>query len=451
VPAQSTHAAPRAAAHSGEGSSPAAGIFGRRGAKKARGLAAVFEELLSQAQKNRGSKGAAAQKSLGAPLPETATSASRAMAHRASDSRLLQGGSRGPHDLTALNSHGTPKSGQASSAQAAAAATAARLGLGPNDAASVSTEKSLLSGKAHEAAHKAMDKAPDAKAGTREAREEAHGGRVDPNAGALAALAPPLANAVHAKASSSTSDADSSIDKREEKRISEPKVSVLDLRRSSQGRLADAVQAAAKPDEAPKEPGRDAKDSPSRTGRESYRELTLDAGASASGRASRDAGKAETSLSAERSFQTAMAERMRDAWNGEIVQNARIVLRDGDAGTIRLRLRPESLGNVKIELNLSENNIRGKIVVETDEAKSAFERNMNELADAFRQGGFDTASLEVSVGGGGASAGGQGSQAGGQGGPFFSERLRSAVASPADPATSASAYARRGGAVDILA
>ena len=28
-----------------------------------------------------------------------------------------------------------------------------------------------------------------------------------------------------------------------------------------------------------------------------------------------------------------MAERLREAWNGEIVQSARIVLRDGDAGT----------------------------------------------------------------------------------------------------------------------
>jgi len=103
------------------------------------------------------------------------------------------------------------------------------------------------------------------------------------------------------------------------------------------------------------------------------------------------------------------------------------------------------------ELNLSDNNISGRITVESDEAKTAFERNMNELADAFKQGGFDSAKLEVSVGGSGSGAGGANAEAGGSSGPFYSERLRSAVGSSADPATAVSAYARRGGAVDLLA
>jgi flagellar protein FlbC len=138
---------------------------------------------------------------------------------------------------------------------------------------------------------------------------------------------------------------------------------------------------------------------------------------------------------------------MRDSWNGEIVKSAHIVLRDGDSGTIRLRLRPESLGNVKIELNLSDNNISGKIIVESDEAKSAFERNMAELADAFKSGGFESARLEVSVGSG---AGGGPSQGEAGAGPFYSERLRSAAASPAEPALASSAYARKGGSVNLL-
>jgi len=148
-----------------------------------------------------------------------------------------------------------------------------------------------------------------------------------------------------------------------------------------------------------------------------------------------------------------LAERLRDAWNGEIVQTAQIILKDGDAGTIRLRLRPESLGNVKIELNLSDNNISGRVVVDSDEAKSAFERNMNELTDAFRRGGFESASLEVSVGSGGGSAGGSGGQsAPGSGeGPFYSERLRTAVDSGAEPSTATVAYRRQGSAVDMLA
>ncbi len=146
-----------------------------------------------------------------------------------------------------------------------------------------------------------------------------------------------------------------------------------------------------------------------------------------------------------------LADRLREVWNGEIVQSARVVLRDGDAGTIRLRLKPESLGNVKIELNLADNNISGRIVVESDAAKSAFERNMSHLSDAFRQGGFDSARLEVAVGGGSGGNGSQDSSHDGTGGPFYSDRLREAVASIADPSAPASAYARRGSAVDILA
>jgi flagellar hook-length control protein FliK len=144
-----------------------------------------------------------------------------------------------------------------------------------------------------------------------------------------------------------------------------------------------------------------------------------------------------------------LAERLQDAWNGDIVQSARVILRDGDSGTIRLRLRPESLGNVKIELNLSDNNISGRIVVESDEAKSAFERNMGELADAFKRGGFESASLEVAVGSGsGSGARGAGSSGGG---PFYSERLREAVDSIAEPSTATAAYRRQGSAVDMLA
>jgi len=232
----------------------------------------------------------------------------------------------------------------------------------------------------------------------------------------------------------------------------EPRLSVLDLRRGVESRRAAAAKADAKGEgrmeEIGREPAKEARAPGSETGREIYRELSLDT------RGSGDAGQAPSTGKAEGGrgpdFQAMMADRMRESWNSEIVQSAHIVLRDGDKGTIRLRLRPESLGNVKIELNLSENNISGKIVVESDEAKNAFEKNMSQLADAFRQGGFDSARLEVSVGGSGQGAlgGGRGGEASPQ--PFFTERLRGAAIA-AEGATAASAYTRRGRAVDILA
>lgn len=223
-------------------------------------------------------------------------------------------------------------------------------------------------------------------------------------------------------------------------RQAEPRLGVLDLRRAQPRREASIAQRASDAEQQPR-------DEPATPRREVSRELSLvHAGQGSADRADRSA-KAEASPAAGSDFSSMLAQRLRETGNGEIVQAARIVLKDGDSGTIRLRLRPESLGEVKIELNLSEKSISGKIVVASEEAKSAFERNMAELSDAFRQGGFETAGLEVSVGSG------SGGEAGGEGGrepaPFFSERLRAAPAASAPVA--AGAYARRGGAVDILA
>jgi flagellar hook-length control protein FliK len=252
-----------------------------------------------------------------------------------------------------------------------------------------------------------------------------------------------------------SSDADSSIsiiDKRG-RPSSEPKLSVLDLRRTTNTKQDTAVKVEPSIDAASKDTIHETKPS-SDSGRELTRDLSLGTKGTGESGSAPSANRLESGVTSGRGqdFQSMLADRLREAWNGDIVQSARIVLRDGDSGTIRLRLKPESLGNVKIELNLSDNNISGRIVVESDEAKNAFERNMNQLADAFKQGGFDSARLDVSVGGGSTGgASGQGGQADGSAGPFFSERFRNAVGSSADPATAASAYARRGSAVDIFA
>ncbi|HUX36423.1 MAG TPA: flagellar hook-length control protein FliK [Rectinemataceae bacterium] len=152
-------------------------------------------------------------------------------------------------------------------------------------------------------------------------------------------------------------------------------------------------------------------------------------------------------------FAAVLADRLRDSGNTEIVQSARIVLKDGDSGTIRMRLNPPELGHVKIELHLADNNISGKIVVESDAARSAFEKGLASLHDAFRSGGFESAKLEVQVGGGNAQ--GQGARNGdGRGGegppaPFWSERSRTSAFEPGSAAM-ASRASRAGRAVDIV-
>jgi hypothetical protein len=83
----------------------------------------------------------------------------------------------------------------------------------------------------------------------------------------------------------------------------------------------------------------------------------------------------------------------------EIVRQSGIILKDGGKGEIRLILKPESLGRVRIRINIQDNSIEGKILVENNTVRELFEGNLEHLRNALRSGGFDTAALEVAVGG----------------------------------------------------
>ena len=81
---------------------------------------------------------------------------------------------------------------------------------------------------------------------------------------------------------------------------------------------------------------------------------------------------------------------------GEFVRSGSLVLRDNGKGSINLILRPEELGNVKINLELSDNQVSGKIVVASKEAYEAFKQNIDNLKEAFIAGGFETNGFELS-------------------------------------------------------
>jgi flagellar hook-length control protein FliK len=100
---------------------------------------------------------------------------------------------------------------------------------------------------------------------------------------------------------------------------------------------------------------------------------------------------------ASQALENMLARELHQNFNNDIVRHASIALRDGNEGTIRLALKPESLGNVKIHLEMAENKIIGHIVVESEEALRAFEREISSLEKAFRDSGFDAANLEMSL------------------------------------------------------
>ncbi|MBQ5780590.1 MAG: flagellar hook-length control protein FliK, partial [Spirochaetaceae bacterium] len=78
------------------------------------------------------------------------------------------------------------------------------------------------------------------------------------------------------------------------------------------------------------------------------------------------------------------------------VKAGMISLKDGNSGSINLVLRPETLGDVKISLDLSDNLLTGKIVVATQEAYNAFKENLDVLKQGFNAQGFDAQNFDLS-------------------------------------------------------
>ena len=103
------------------------------------------------------------------------------------------------------------------------------------------------------------------------------------------------------------------------------------------------------------------------------------------------------SLTAE---QSAVLDKLKSDGNSEIVKQTKIILNDNSSGELKMVLKPEKLGFVRIKINLNDNNIVGRIIVDNNNIKEIFENNMENLLRNFKESGFGIASLEVSVGGG---------------------------------------------------
>jgi flagellar hook-length control protein FliK len=96
-------------------------------------------------------------------------------------------------------------------------------------------------------------------------------------------------------------------------------------------------------------------------------------------------------------LQQALRSHLATGGNQDIVQQARIIMKDKDSGEIKLILKPESLGEVRIHLQMNEGHIAGTIFVENKEVQAAFEDNLRSLMQAFQDGGLSTGNLTVAV------------------------------------------------------
>ena len=117
---------------------------------------------------------------------------------------------------------------------------------------------------------------------------------------------------------------------------------------------------------------------------------------------SKDAGSgANENVAKSSDFETVL-NRIRELLRPDAVKKSGIILRENGNGEIRLILKPESLGNVKIHLNITDNRIAGRIIVENNSMKQLIDTHLADLKTALMHDGFMGSSFDVSVSNGSA-------------------------------------------------
>ncbi|MCK5153711.1 MAG: flagellar hook-length control protein FliK, partial [Spirochaetales bacterium] len=84
---------------------------------------------------------------------------------------------------------------------------------------------------------------------------------------------------------------------------------------------------------------------------------------------------------------SALMKQLEENVNSKIVKQSSVILKDGGSGEIKLILKPEQLGSVRIRLSLTDNRIAGQIIVDSSAVKEIFEQNLQNLERAFKENG----------------------------------------------------------------
>ncbi|ULQ59792.1 flagellar hook-length control protein FliK [Brucepastera parasyntrophica] len=169
-----------------------------------------------------------------------------------------------------------------------------------------------------------------------------------------------------------------------------------------------------------------------------------DAGLSAAGRSDGEGNQ---------TFSSMLSQELK-ANAADFVKAGSIILRNNDTGLIRLTLHPESLGNVKISLELSgDKKISGKIIVSSKEAYDAFNENLDGLSEAFVKGGFESAGFDLSWSGGEGANYGRQHDGGRISSPFYASSIPSVMLASenADTVDNGHGYSKYTAMVDVFA
>lgn len=88
---------------------------------------------------------------------------------------------------------------------------------------------------------------------------------------------------------------------------------------------------------------------------------------------------------------------LKEQGHSEILKEAKILVKDGQSGEIKMVLRPQELGTVKINLILENKHIVAKIFVDNNIVKDALQTALGDLKEVFAEQGMELGSLDVFV------------------------------------------------------
>jgi len=90
-----------------------------------------------------------------------------------------------------------------------------------------------------------------------------------------------------------------------------------------------------------------------------------------------------------------LVRKLDDQIGNEIVRGIKIVLKSASTGELRINLRPENLGRVRVQIQMEDNRLRGRFFVESAAAREVLKGALDGLQAKLLESGFSSADLEM--------------------------------------------------------
>ncbi len=110
-------------------------------------------------------------------------------------------------------------------------------------------------------------------------------------------------------------------------------------------------------------------------------------------------GSTASRAAAQQQAEAQLARHLRSELPDQVLRQAQMVIRGENEGEMRLSLYPPELGGVRVRMQVQDNLIAIRFIVENSTVRDVFEQNLHVLQQQLADSGFENAGIEVSVGG----------------------------------------------------